>query len=311
MILSLASGIGPSMEIQLWCDPTQSDLRERMAGTELVAAWGSWASAMSARVELENRLQAVVSGAREHVSDEHRRLRAAKLDALAEFAAGAGHELNNPLAVIVGRAQLLLARSPDPEQRRSLGIILGQAQRTHRILRDLMFVARPQAPRLRACRPSEVFRGSLAVARQECDALGLRLTSDLEAADSAAWADPDVLGLLADTLLRNAVQATPAGGEISLRARVRDGELKLTVSDTGRGISGQDALHLLDPFYCGRQAGRGLGLGLARAARAIELAGGSLTWSSTPGQGSTFAIRLPLRNVPEDPADRLKSERVA
>ena len=66
-----------------------------------------------------------------------------KLDALGEFAAGAGHELNNPLAVIVGRAQLLLSRTDDPESARSLRIMLNQAGRAHRILRDLMFVGRP------------------------------------------------------------------------------------------------------------------------------------------------------------------------
>ena len=91
---------------------------------------------------------AAASGGRHFVPEPSRRPRtsgsvATKLDALGEFAAGAGHELNNPLAVIVGRAQLLLARAEDPEVVRSLRIITGQAQRAHRILRDLMFVARP------------------------------------------------------------------------------------------------------------------------------------------------------------------------
>ncbi|QEH37751.1 Sporulation kinase E [Aquisphaera giovannonii] len=309
--LSLGRGAGPTAEVELWCDPAQPGIDERLAGSVLVGAWESWASAVASRAEAERKLQAVVASARDHVADEALRLQAAKLDALAEFAAGAGHELNNPLAVIVGRAQLLLARSPDAESSRSLGIILNQAQRTHRILRDLMSVARPQPPRYRACRPSELLRLGVEGVREECEALGIRLHADVEAADAPAWADPEILTQLADSLLKNAIQATPPGGEIAVRARLKEGELRLTVADTGRGISGQDAQHLLDPFYCGRQAGRGLGLGLARAARSLELIGGALTWTSSPGQGSTFAVRLPLRNVPDEPAERARSERVA
>ncbi|WP_165225739.1 ATP-binding protein [Aquisphaera insulae] len=307
----LRGGSPASAEVQLWCDPHADGLRARLEQNELASAWASWASFVAARSDLEARLQAVVASSRDHVSAESQRLTAAKLDALAEFAAGAGHELNNPLAVIVGRAQLLLGRSTDPELRRSLGIILNQAQRTHRILRDLMFVARPQPPRLRAVRPSEVLRTSVAWARESCSTQDIALTADIEGADAPAWADPDVLGQLADTLLRNAIQATAAGGEINLQARVRDGELRLSVADSGRGLSTQDASHILDPFYCGRQAGRGLGLGLSRAARVLELAGGALTWSSMPGQGTTFFALLPLGEVPDEISDRVRSDRVA
>ena len=94
----------------------------------------------------------------ERTAEEEPRLRQAKLAALAEFAAGAGHELNNPLAVIVGRAQLLLAQEDDPAAARSFRAILAQAQRAHRILRDLMYVARPPEPRPRFCQPEEIVR---------------------------------------------------------------------------------------------------------------------------------------------------------
>ena len=75
-----------------------------------------------------------------------RRLEQLKLEALADFAAGAGHEMNNPLAVIAGRAQLLLGDETDPERRAALALIWAQAQRVHEMIADAMLFARPPAP---------------------------------------------------------------------------------------------------------------------------------------------------------------------
>jgi signal transduction histidine kinase len=182
-----------------------------------------------------------------------------------------------------------------------LRIILGQAQRTHRILRDLMFVARPPEPRPRACRPSDVLRACLAEFEPEAEARGVRLTGEVEPSDQPAWMDPDAFRHLADVLVRNALQASAGGGRIQVRSTRQGQELRLMVSDAGKGISAVEGAHLFDPFFCGRQAGRGLGLGLPRAARMVEQAGGSLTWSSAVGQGSTFQVQLPLQPPPEEP----------
>ncbi len=304
------NSVGPAgAEIQLWCDERQPGLLSRLENSRLLAAWEAWASLLAGRASVETRLQTIVAAVRQQHLDQESETREARLQALAEFAAGAGHELNNPLAVIVGRAQLLLGRSQNAEDSRSLRIILNQAQRTHRILRDLMFVARPAALRPRACRPADVLRACLASVKQECEARGVRLESELEPADSPAWADPDALGHLAETLVRNAIQATAPGGRLLVRSRVEDNQLRWWFCDSGKGMTAAEGAHLFDPFYCGRQAGRGLGLGLPRAARIVNLAGGSLTWSSNSGQGTTFQVRLPLIGPPdqmaaEQPADR-------
>jgi signal transduction histidine kinase len=198
---------------------------------------------------------------------------------------------------------LLLARAEDPEVERSLRIILGQAQRAHRILRDLMFVARPPAPRPRTCKPLEVLQSSLVEFERECAARGVRLLSDLDDSSPIAWADPESLRHLAEILLRNALQATPPGGRIHVRTSHEDDQFVWTFSDSGKGISPEEADHLFDPFFCGRQAGRGLGLGLPRAAKMLELAGGTLRWSSAPGQETIFRVHLPLTPPPEPEAE--------
>lgn len=302
----LESAGEPVGEIQLWLDADVDALRERLGPTRVVDAWKAWAAHVAGRRRLELRLAATIDGAREASRSERRRLQAAKLDALAEFAAGAGHELNNPLAVIVGRAQLLAAQSADPEAAKSLGIILNQARRTHRILRDLMFVARPSDPRPRACRPAEALRSTLADFRDECEARGVHLAGEFEEPDAPAWLDPDALRHVVAELVRNAMQAVggPDGGSIRVRSTVRDGELLIRVADSGKGVGQAEAAHLFDPFYCGRQAGRGLGLGLSRVARIVERSGGSMTWDSPPGQGSTFEVRIPCSPPPDEPRAR-------
>jgi signal transduction histidine kinase len=107
--------------------------------------------------------------------------------------------------------------------------------------------------------------------------------------------------------MRNAIDATPSGGKILVRSSTQVDELSWSFGDSGKGITPHEASHLFDPFYCGRQAGRGLGLGLPRAARIVEQARGRLQWTSHPGQGSAFQVNLPLfphTNAPAKEASR-------
>jgi signal transduction histidine kinase len=266
-------------------------------------AWGAWAGLVLDRALLEQRLRLVVAAFHEAGETEATRLEEHKLDALSEFAAGAGHELNNPLAVVVGRAQLLLSRTDDPETARSLRIMINQAGRAHRILRDLMFVGRPPARRPRSCRPSDLLRDSVRDFQEECTAKGIRLSSEIDETVPPAWTDPDALRHLADIFIRNAVQATPAGGKIQVGSRVQKDELLWWFLDSGRGLESAEAAHLFDPFYCGRQAGRGLGMGLPRAARIVAREGGRVRWTSHPGQGTVFHVNLPLPPLEEQPRE--------
>ncbi len=294
LVLPLTAHGQPRAYIHIWTDGEGTLGESRLVGSAAHHAWESWAAMVADRALLERRIQTVVESLRQRIDHEEERLRHLKLEALGEFAGGAGHELNNPLAVIVGRAQLLLARTEDPETMRSLSIILSQAGRAHRILRDLMFVARPPAPWPRPCRPAEVLRACLRDLQEECAARGIRLASEIDESTLVGSIDPDALRHLAEILLKNAIQATPAGGKVIVRSSVHGDELSWFFIDSGKGITPHEATHLFDPFFCGRQAGRGLGLGLPRAARLVAQAGGRLHWSSNPGHGSVFQVHLPI-----------------
>jgi signal transduction histidine kinase len=303
-ILALSDRGRPCAEVHLWTDQIGPGLGSIVEDPVIRSAWQSWAALVAERARLNARLDAVVRAHREGVANEEHRLRTEKLAALAEFAAGAGHELNNPLAVIVGRAQLLLVRETDPAAIRSLRAILTQAQRAHRILRDLMYVARPPELRPRFCQPEEIVRLCLRDVKAEAEARGIRFLAERSEPDVRVWADPDALRHLAEILLRNALEATPKGGTIHWTSSHDARKLHWSVQDNGRGITPEEGGHLFDPFYCGRQAGRGLGLGLPRAARVVSQAGGELRWHSTPGQGTIFHLHLPLAEPPRPPLTR-------
>lgn len=299
-VVALSDRGRPDVAVHLWKDLDGAEPSLDLASPPALGAWRAWAAHVAGHARMQARLDSVLRVHRDRLEHEEARLGKVKLDALAEFAAGAGHELNNPLAVIVGRAQLLLARESDPQASRSLRAIMVQAKRAHRILRDLMYVARPPEPRPRFCHPDEVVRACLRDLMPEADARGVRLLDDPRdgAPPARTWTDPDALRHLVETLLRNALEATPRGGTVTVSIESDSGVLRGCVQDNGRGIEALEGPHLFDPFFCGRQAGRGLGLGLPRIARMIALSHGELRWHSTPGQGTLFQFTLPQASPP-------------
>ena len=236
------------------------------------------------------------SRVRQQIDREDDRLQALKLEALAEFAGGAGHELNNPAGGDRRPVRSSCsARTDDPETVRSLRIILSQAGRAHRILRDLMFVARPPAPRPRPCRPADLLCACLRDLQEECTARGIRLVSEIdESAARRARSIPTRCAISPRSCFATRSRQRPPAARSSSGRACKATSFPGLSPTQGKGISPADAAHLFDPFYCGRQAGRGLGLGLPRAARLVAQAGGRLHWSSNPGHGAVFQVHLPL-----------------
>ena len=300
IILPLGDPSNPIAEVKLW---EVGEAPESNATLAILGTWDTWARQVDERIQLQKLLDEVISTHRSRVALEEPALRQRTIEALAEFAAGAGHELNNPLAVIVGRAQLLLAREDEPEAVRSLRAIIAQAQRAARILRDLMFVARPPEPRPRPCQPEEVVRACLRDLQSEADARGVRIVAESREPGLRVWTDPDPLRQLADILTHNALEASSSGGLVQFTTGGDSRALRWSVHDNGRGIGPAEGTHLFDPFYCGRQAGRGLGLGLPRASRIVDQVGGELKWQSIPGVGTTFLVTLPVAEIPAIPEE--------
>ena len=282
-----------------------------------------------------------------------RRLEQLKLEALADFAAGAGHEMNNPLAVIAGRAQLLLGDETDPERRASLALIWAQAQRVHEMIADAMLFARPPVPQFEQIEWGALLRRVLREAAAELPERGvlLELACDQREADEigrpsegsalaspgmvsdqreaqgnhavggersageersvllvgrlpnrpvAAQADPDQLTVALRALLRNAIEAVDCGGRVELTATADAECFVVEIDDDGPGIPAEARSHVFNPFYSGRQAGRGLGIGLCKAWRLVGLHGGRIDVGRSPLGGAQFRATIPYQPCPID-----------
>lgn len=206
-------------------------------------------------------------------------MRADKLAALAEFAASAGHEINNPLATILICTQRLLAEITDPEQRRLLATIGGQALRVRDMIGDVMLFARPPAPRPEPLDLSAVVREVVERLQDQFAAARIDVHLDTPAIVPVS-ADPTQLRVVISELLQNSIAAQPDGGRIEITCRPAGDESAdfalLRVIDKGAGLDTKSREHLFDPFYSGRQAGRGLGFGLSKVWRIVTLHGGRI-----------------------------------
>lgn len=221
-------------------------------------------------------------------------LERAKLEALAEFAAGAGHEINNPLAVISGRAQLLLRDEQDPERRRELGIIRAQALRIHEMIADLMLFARPPLPVRKPCDLATIAVAAIEGLRPKAELLQIRMELGEAAGPCSAAVDADQIHVALRAVIDNGLNVLTAGGRIEVALRAADeATAEIVVRDDGPGIPAAVREHLFDPFYSGREAGRGLGMGLAKAWRIITNHGGRIDVDSSAQRGATFTLRIP------------------
>jgi signal transduction histidine kinase len=220
-------------------------------------------------------------------------LQSEKLEALAEFAAGAGHEINNPLTVVAGRAQLLLRDERDPERRRGLALINAQALRAHEMIADMRLFARPPQPvpepfELTALLKRLIAEMGPAAAEQE-----ILLSLEGEPGPVEIVADPTQLMVALRAVCQNALEAIGRSGHVVLSVGRKNDEIEIRICDDGPGIPWAERPHLFDPFYSARQAGRGLGLGLSKCWRIVANHGGQIRVESQPGHGATFLITLP------------------
>lgn len=278
-----------------------SNLHDEALRRAIVVRWSATESA-----ELLPRLMRVLKRRNELEAQFAAALERAKLDSLKELAYGASHEINNPLANIAMRAQALLRDEPSPERRRALEAINAQAFRAHAMIADLMLFARPPALHREPCDLQHLLESAVNETRCLADEQGTELHLHPARAVKIV-ADPTALTAAIIALLTNAIEALRSGGHVwvTLAASapgVCPAGVTIQVRDDGPGIPPEIRPHIFDPFFSGREAGRGLGFGLSKCWRIVEQHGGRIEASSEVGRGSTFSLWLPLRAVEPSPA---------
>ena len=210
---------------------------------------------------------------------------------LEQMGAKVAHELKNPLSAAKALVQLGLRNPAEGPSHQRLALLEREVTRMQEILQSY----------LSSCRPPEVMATArvhlgrlvsetLLVLSARADAAGVRLSSR---GDALVEGDPRRLEEALVNLVANGIEATPPGGEVVVEVRPDSDRIEILVRDTGCGISPETLSRLGTPFFTTREEGTGLGVALARST--IALHGGSLSYESEPGKGTTVRARLPSR----------------
>jgi signal transduction histidine kinase len=226
-------------------------------------------------------------------------VQAAKMSALGQLVSGVAHELNNPLSVIVGYGQLLLARDIPDTLKRPIELMVSQADRMAKIVRNLLFFSRQRPPEHLGVDLNEVLERTLALRLNQLTLSGIAVEKEYARDLPVIAADPQQLEQVFLNLLLNAEQAlmdAKRGGRILLRTRVAEEgrAVEVQVLDDGPGIPPDALPHVFEPFFTTKAIGTGTGLGLSVSYGIVQEHGGRLVVESRPGE-TVFTLTLPLQ----------------
>jgi two-component system NtrC family sensor kinase len=218
-----------------------------------------------------------------------------RLATIGHLAAGVAHELNEPLGAILGFAQLARKHPQiSPEVEQDVRKIEAAALHAREVTARLMLVGRKNTAHRERLDLNAVIRDTLSF-------LGARMAQQRIHLECALAPDlPGVMGERAQlqqvviNLAVNAIQAMNAGGVLRIRTAYSDGALELTLQDTGEGMSELVMARIFEPFFTTKQANEGTGLGLPVVREIIDSLGGDIQVESTPGEGATFRVTLPI-----------------
>ena len=224
-----------------------------------------------------------------------------KMLAIKNFAYGASHEINNPLANISTRGQALLHDETDPDRRRSLNTIVAQAFRANAMIADLMLFAHPPTMKLERQNLQEILQRSIVemTIQLEDNNIQTKLTGD---SNIHVVGNTNGLFEMFKALLQNCVDAMESG-TITISWTAQLGQIRIEMADTGPGIATDILPVIFDPFFSGREAGRGLGFGLSKAWRIAQVHHGSLEIQNLTDEdanptGTCATIHLPESHEP-------------
>jgi PAS domain S-box-containing protein len=220
-----------------------------------------------------------------------------KMATIGRLVSGVAHEVNNPLAAILGFTDLLLENPDIPVAARDdLQIILRETQRTKEIVQDLLSFARQRPAQREPMQLNTILRQTIKLRSYDFASHGVEVIEEFDENLDLAMGDPQQLQQVFLNILNNAydaIQESGNHGQINIRARRANEYLEVSFTDSGTGISEPE--RIFDPFFTTKQAGKGTGLGLSICYGIVRAHGGEiLCWNNEGAAGSTFLIRLPV-----------------
>lgn len=244
--------------------------------------------------ELARRLASLEAARAEARHHQQALLRAERLSAIGEMATTVAHEIRNPLVAIGGFARSLL-RSHDPSDPRyeHFSIMIEEVRRLEGIVTKVLDYARPVSADIKSVQANGILQEAANLLSQEFEDNAIEVSLRLDPGLPVVGADSDRLFEMALNLLRNAMQAMPGGGQVSIMSKSAGEFVELRFNDNGHGIPEEVRDRIFSPFFTTRPAGSGLGLTIV--SQIVREHGGEIDVQSDVGVGTTFTVRLPLR----------------
>jgi signal transduction histidine kinase len=228
----------------------------------------------------------------EDVFLERRLQKSERLAAIGELSMFISHEIRNPLFAIAGFANALLrAKDLGEASREKASIILSESKRLDDILKDIINFARPIEAKSGEADLGEVARRTVALMRLSLESQGIATTLALDPATPTGRGDPETLAQSLLNCLKNAQEAMPRGGAVTVSTGRRGNQVFLAVADNGPGIPPDVLPQVFNPFFSTRDKRSGLGLAMTK--KILEDLGGTVEIESEPGQGTTVTLLLP------------------
>ena len=221
-----------------------------------------------------------------------------RLAALGQLAAGVAHEINTPLTLILGYADILSQTvGSDNLSNSYLKTIVEESERISDIVRSLLNFARPSNMPAGKCKVNETCRRTLRIFGGQMARRGIQVTMELDESEPEAAIDTGELQQVILNMLLNAMQAMPDGGHLGIQTRVSRDMVEIAITDTGIGIAPENLQKVFNPFFTTKEVGKGTGLGLSVSFDIIEKHGGTVKVESQLGRGTAFTIVLPMNGV--------------
>jgi len=224
-------------------------------------------------------------------------LQSEKLSALGHLISGVAHELNNPLTGVIGYSQLLTGLDCDERMRRGLERVYTEARRCHRVVQNLLTFARKHTPEKNYISVNDILESTIELRSYQMRVDDITVRMELAKDLPRTMGDFHQLQQVFMNLVNNAhqaIQATGAGGVLTIRSSSAGDTIRVEVADTGPGIPASILNKIFDPFFTTKQPGQGTGLGLSICFGIVEEHAGRIRAASTVGEGTTFTIELPV-----------------
>ncbi len=276
-------------------DDEMDRLAHQMA--ELAAVVSGWAMALRTgqiRDEARNLTETLAEANRSLQNAQSEVLRGKTMSAVGEMAAGAAHEMNNPLMVISGRSQQLAASLTDAKQRQMAALVYEQSQKLSDMITELMHYSCPPAPVAADVALQSLIAAAQREVAQRFEGQAINWQMQVENVPPLRVDAGQVVPALVE-LLDNAVRAGEVNGVVNIHAgfNAYSNQVVLTVQDSGTGMEPATLRRAFDPFFSHKPAGRRRGMGLSKALRWVENNGGTIRLDSQPGLGTRAMVLLP------------------